>query len=273
MSRSLTIVQEIPQQNGCCSLFQTIFGCIQHCFSGGASSPPTNLTLRYSPFLKKWKLLKNMIHARSHHAMIFFRNILFVFGGLLTSGLCTNACEKYSILDDDWLPIASFPDEAVTEAAVCIWEDKIALSGGKTNNGVSDKVWLYDPGTDGWCELGRMKSARHGHSMVVVGHQLYILGGEASTIECYDKCKQEFEVVYDKVLLKHHGFAVVLYNYIFVMDCQDEEHVIVFNTENNTLHVRHISIKCQNSNTTSISRCGFYYFYSLSIFLPFNCIL
>ena len=45
------------------------------------------------------------------------------------------------------------------------------------NEKVFPESWLYDPASDNWSALPDMPSPRHGLGAVVVGQQIYVIGG------------------------------------------------------------------------------------------------
>jgi N-acetylneuraminic acid mutarotase len=77
-----------------------------------------------------------MNHARADHAMLFFKNQIYVFGGMAfnenkSNVKSLNTAEVYLIKEDKWTELPSF-EHARQAFSVCNFNDKfIFIFGGK----------------------------------------------------------------------------------------------------------------------------------------------
>ena len=123
---------------------------------------------------------------RNSAASAVIGNKIYVIGGR-TSGENAknlNAAEVYDVERDTWTAIAPLP-MASGGLSASVFEGKIIVTGGEKFGAKSDwrtgrafdNAWAYDPGTDQWQALNALPEPRHGHGMVTLNDQLYIIGG------------------------------------------------------------------------------------------------
>ena len=79
----------------------------------------------------------------------------------------------------------------VYQHAAAVMGGKIYVTGGETDEGSMNSVFVYDPQADAWTQLASMSTARRRHASTLVGGKLYVFGGlssgvRLSTVEIYD---------------------------------------------------------------------------------------
>jgi N-acetylneuraminic acid mutarotase len=111
---------------------------------------------------------------------------LFVFGGGAFSAPGTHSLWEYDFAADRWLVRADMPAAnahtihpawAVAGGRIYTFGGGIRASGGWR---WSDRVQRYDPGTDRWEELAPLSEARLYMDAVVVGDEIFVIGGETT---------------------------------------------------------------------------------------------
>ena len=113
--------------------------------------PTTNSVFTYD-FNKKTLIRKcPMISERNSFGVIFLCGFIYVFGGFDKDDEPTTKCERYSILLDEWSPIADIPN-GITDCCVAKFNcDSVFLFGGlKENNEINQNVIKYDVDINKW---------------------------------------------------------------------------------------------------------------------------
>lgn len=76
-------------------------------------------------------------------------------------------CERYSIATEEWSAIAPMQN-ARYQAATINWRGFVVAIGGSERWSVLDTVEAYDPKTDTWRFLAKLKTPRRGCAVAVV---------------------------------------------------------------------------------------------------------
>ena len=126
--------------------------------------------------------LSKMTVNRADHALLYFKNHIYAFGGVNQTG-ALRKCEQYSIQEDKWVELPEFSN-ARQSLSVCAFNDKhFFLFGGKTqsNEFVSD-VEVFDIDRNLWRTLnyisdkGKLRLVYPG-CFQVTGKKIMVFGG------------------------------------------------------------------------------------------------
>ena len=116
--------------------------------------PTINLVFSYD-FNKKTLVKKcSMIYERNSFGVLYMNDYIYVFGGFDKNDDPTTMCEKYSLLFDEWSPIAEIT-EGVTDCCVTKFNNEtIYLFGGlKENNEINQTISQYDVNNNKWTHI------------------------------------------------------------------------------------------------------------------------
>ncbi|KAB8142114.1 hypothetical protein F8S13_16370 [Chloroflexia bacterium SDU3-3] len=110
------------------------------------------------------------------HAAVLGKRI-YVPGGKLASGQPTATLEAYDQQDNRWITLSDMPAPR-SGYALAAFEGKLYLFGGWDGSRYCDEVFSYTPDTDSWQQLTAMPTARAFAATVLVGQDIYVVGGE-----------------------------------------------------------------------------------------------
>jgi len=122
---------------------------------GGSDADNSKKKLR-STFIFDFKLntlvpKANMIVPRSSFAICYVNGFIYVVGGLTNNSVFTNACEKYDIVNDRWLPIAYVKNDVLAPCIAAFNNKYIFKFGGSSlENKYDTFIEKYDPDIDTW---------------------------------------------------------------------------------------------------------------------------
>lgn len=113
-------------------------------------------------------------------APIYFDHHIFIY---------VPSLNRYSIQDDEWLPLASLQQKRYDMDAAVL-DGQIYVVGGWAGRYLAS-VERYDPVTNSWRFVASLNVARWGHRCCTVNGSLYVLGGHSdskhlASIEKYD---------------------------------------------------------------------------------------
>eukprot|EP01090_Pellita_catalonica_P019578 TRINITY_DN6711_c0_g1_i2.p2 TRINITY_DN6711_c0_g1~~TRINITY_DN6711_c0_g1_i2.p2 ORF type:complete len:304 (-),score=45.00 TRINITY_DN6711_c0_g1_i2:460-1371(-) len=109
-------------------------------------------------------------------------NVGFVVGGRV-DGNVTASCLKRDFGKDDWTEFPEYPVATMMGLGITVLGDVIYGSGGNCSlNTPSDCFARFDP-REGkkWDKLPKLLSARQDHSLIGIGKNLHIIGGQATS--------------------------------------------------------------------------------------------
>ena len=133
----------------------------------------------YDPASDSWQSLQNMPTARDHMFGAVVGGMLYVIGGRNAGGL-RDEVEFYDPQASRWSVGRPMPT-ARGGAMGDVVGGKIYVVGGEGNSAVTSGVFdsneAYDPVTNSWTVLERMRTPRHGTQAVGLNGVLYVPGG------------------------------------------------------------------------------------------------
>ncbi len=147
----------------------------------------------------EWKNTGALNTPRAGAAAVVWHGKIFVFGGKSLNNNILSSVEVYDTLTQTWdsTIVKPFKKKRYNTSAI-VWENKIYLTGGRTNNDVLGSVEIYDPVQNKWEEAQDLHEEREGHSVNIFNDQLYVFGGQESSfnyiddIEKFDPQKDEW---------------------------------------------------------------------------------
>jgi N-acetylneuraminic acid mutarotase len=155
---------------------------------GRNASVDTTLTIVLDPAAAQpgWTTLAAMPTARGAGAAAAIGDQIYVVGGRPPAG---NAFERYDISDNMWMPLPDLPTAANDRnhiAATAIG-GKVYVAGGRYNGGsfsspMTDRLDIYDPGTNMWTPGAPLLRPRGGLNGVAAFGCFYTWGGEGGNI-------------------------------------------------------------------------------------------
>ena len=127
----------------------------------------------YSPPTDTWALKAPLLGVRSHHAVVAMEDhSLYALGGYNGSTLKT--CERYSLSENTWAPVASMSVARYGLAAASLGGMIYAVGG---EGGTRKEVERYSPSEDKWERVADLGTGRYGLGAAVVNNRLYAVGG------------------------------------------------------------------------------------------------
>mmetsp|Transcript_248 Transcript_248/g.256 ORF Transcript_248/g.256 Transcript_248/m.256 type:complete len:357 (+) Transcript_248:1060-2130(+) len=135
--------------------------------------------------LKSPKKVSSMKQARYGHALVFINQLVLALGGFnhrddeAQAPSTLKACEKYSIKEDEWSPIAPMTQERAYFSACRVKEEFVYVFGGFQNYDPTSSIEFYNIMLDKWTLLSicmPLKLAKYGLCKVDDSH-LIIAGG------------------------------------------------------------------------------------------------
>ncbi|KAA3613163.1 MAG: T9SS C-terminal target domain-containing protein [Calditrichaeota bacterium] len=148
----------------------------------------------------QWKDRAVLNVPRAGAAAVTWGGKIYVFGGKSLNNNVLNSVEVYDPSSDTWdsTIVDPFVNARYNTSAI-VWENKIYLVGGRTNDEVEDNVEIYDPVQNKWEEAQELHEGREGHSVNIINDLIYTIGGQEENyhyvddIEYYNDLKGEWE--------------------------------------------------------------------------------
>ena len=86
--------------------------------------------------------------------------------------------ELFNLSTRKWKKSSSyFNYEQIYSFAVCFYSDRFYIIGGKTKNDVLSFIAIFNPKTEEWKRVGKLKFPRVDHKVHVIDDKLFIIGG------------------------------------------------------------------------------------------------
>lgn len=141
-----------------------------HYFGGiGTSSRSLDLSVHYVLKLgdSQWQTASPLPVARDHMSSVVLNGIIYIFGGEIghdTDHLQQTLTQMYDPATDSWTQLAAMPQgKSHMESSTFVWNGKVILAGGQTDNYQSTNTMLqYDPATNSWSMLAPLPMALQG---------------------------------------------------------------------------------------------------------------
>jgi N-acetylneuraminic acid mutarotase len=147
-------------------------------FSGFYPAPNRLDLWRWDPVTASWTQLADMRRGKAQIQGAYWGGRIYVPGGVLDSGCCSNDLQIYDIATNSWTYGAN--QVAFRSGATSAWNGKIYVQGGFESNGVSNETLIYTIATDSWAHAAQMPAARGLGRAVTVGAYIYYVGGMGS---------------------------------------------------------------------------------------------
>ena len=85
----------------------------------------------------------------------------------------------------EWKESSSYLNYSeVYSFATFFYQHDFYVVGGRTKNEVLSAVTIFNPITEKWTEIGKLKFPRYDHTIEVIGDKLYIIGGSETFEYC-----------------------------------------------------------------------------------------
>ena len=94
-----------------------------------------------------------MITKRGCFSAVFHEGYVFVFGGLNYTEKILKKCERFSVSDNKWEPIADMGEPRKNSSACTLTTDTIYIFGGSSQSQSSDTIEQYSIATNTWNTL------------------------------------------------------------------------------------------------------------------------
>ena len=180
---------------------------------------------RYDPRTSTWTQLSHMKTRRQSFPLIAFGKKLYAFGGGTPVDSTirhppTVASEVYSVDKNQWSSIAPLPEKRKSTAA-CVLNEKIFVSGGRTDDETVSTLWCYDPCNDAWQNKQCMIVPHAGHAMSAINHKLYVTDRMDLAVECYCPTLDEWTKIVGPTPSVHSGIArpAVMGPWVYFISC------------------------------------------------------
>jgi N-acetylneuraminic acid mutarotase len=142
----------------------------------GLIVPLSSTVVSASPLKAFWNKVDNMPTPRSESGVVFLTGKIYVMGGQDRDVNKTNIVEVYDLKSKSWgttIPLPLHLDHFAADSN----DGKIYIVGGSTPNGVSNKLFIYDPLVGKWREGKPMPTARTALTAKFIDNRLYAVGG------------------------------------------------------------------------------------------------
>ncbi|GIY44403.1 alpha-scruin [Caerostris darwini] len=141
-----------------------------------------------------------MIHARSLHGAVVFRDILLVIGGKDDKNNILSSIEKYNEKDDTWEEFMISLPEPRMAMGVKTWRDILWIAGGLTsvngNVAIVDSVWCFDNTLGTWFRRPRLPKPLAFTTLLHDGGELMCIGGAIRVKDGDEYILQSVDSVY-----------------------------------------------------------------------------
>jgi len=135
---------------------------------------------RFDIEAQQWDTLSSLATPRVFPAGAYLDHALYVIGGLVERNTSVAIVEKYDFRARTWTRPAEISIARSRMPAVA-FSGKLFVFGGIKEDSTGYQnlaiVETYDPESNAWTRLRDMPVGRHGHSAVVVGDNIFLMGG------------------------------------------------------------------------------------------------
>ncbi len=142
----------------------------------------TGVSLLYSqPPEWQWVTLDDMPRARFGHNSVIYRDRVWIIGGMSQSGDLIGEIDCYNLSTGEWEPDVSELQNARSNAAAAVYDDKIFVIGGHDDRQILNSVEYYDQNEKIWVEVAPLRQPREGANAVVFKDSLFVVGGRSNS--------------------------------------------------------------------------------------------
>ena len=126
---------------------------------------------------KEWKIASDIPTPREHLAAASDGRYVYAVGGReLDPGKNLTALERYDPVEDSWTRLPDMPS-ALGGLGAAIVDGRLVAVGGETSTDVLDTTFVYDIAREKWSSAPRLRTPRHGMTVIGVGNTVYALDG------------------------------------------------------------------------------------------------
>ncbi len=144
---------------------------------GGETSQRVSAAVqKYTVSTNSWSAMADKPTAVSEVQAALLGEKIYIPGGKLADGSCSNLLEVYSPRQNQWEKKSDLPIKICSYALAAL-EGHLYLFGGREDDHYLTQVWSYDPQEDQWRAASPMSQARAFMGAAVVGGRIYVLGG------------------------------------------------------------------------------------------------
>lgn len=142
--------------------------------SGSLSRETWHYNLQNSTWNKETPLASSISHASACSSS----DAIYIFGGINEADETLSAVHAYNANQNSWhLNISQIPSELKNSKCILL-NNKIYITGGENDTGISDATYAYNPEENTWnTSLPRLNTARHSHSMASKDGTIVVSGG------------------------------------------------------------------------------------------------
>ena len=124
-------------------------------------------------------------------------------------------------------------NEVRSNAACAIFEERIIVSGGCSNNGDDlNSVESYDVLPDKWSTMPNMNSGKYNHSLVVFKNKLFVISKREDGCEVFDNFCKKFITIKSPEFYNSSKRAFSIENKILALQ-DDSSKIISYDTDKN----------------------------------------
>jgi DNA-binding CsgD family transcriptional regulator len=169
---------------------QTVVNDAIYVIGGQTAAGPGSMVEIYYPDVDLWGRGAAKPTPVANVAAVAVDGLIFVPGGLRSSGALSDELEIYNPRLDAWAQAARLP-LPLCSYAVAGWEDGFFLFGGWDGARYVDTVLYYDTATDDWRQVGTLTQPRGFSAAAAVDGRIYVVGGydgatELATCESFE---------------------------------------------------------------------------------------
>ena len=141
---------------------------------GSIVFPFQNSIERYDHSTQTWEILDVELKQKRYGSMELIDDKLFIFNGS-TSNSKNDLMEVYDLIDNK-LEVKKGSPYPVSYAGSATYNGEIYSFGGKSGKIYSNRLYKYDPKSDSWTKLAKMKEKKQTQGEIING-KLYTIGG------------------------------------------------------------------------------------------------
>lgn len=138
---------------------------------------------KYSPASNAWDVIAQMYDDRICFCACSFIDSIYVIGGFRYGYM--NCCLEFNTKNKSWRKTASIK-VAREDASCTVFEGRIVVSGGYTNNNVHLKtVEAYNHTDDSWTNMPSMIEVKILPKSIAIKNKLFVFGGWDKEVSNY----------------------------------------------------------------------------------------